>query len=82
MTFEYRELSSQVSLNPRNEEEPKCRHASCRDKTRDDDADDCRDCSTTEDQPTDNCPPQPDDRGHNKALALLRQQLRDTLVAE
>ena len=46
-----------------------------------DDDQDCDNCSTTEEFPTENCPPKPGDGDHKKALALLHQQLQDALSA-
>lgn len=80
MTFGYRELSTQVLLDASEGDKSPCNPASCRHGTRDDDQD-CDNCSTTEEFPTENCPPKPGDGDHKKALALLHQQLQDALSA-
>lgn len=85
MTFEYRELGTQVLLNAGERE-----GTPCQGQTRDDDDDDCAPCGTTEcQQGTENpChegvtfkPNLPDKDEYRKALALLRHQLQDTLAA-
>jgi hypothetical protein len=75
MSFEYRELTTNVLLKARK-------------KKKDDDDDECNDCdtcgTTTLDQPSDNCKDDDKDQGENETrqtLGLLRQQLRDTLAA-
>jgi len=81
MSFEYRELSTQVFLNAGGGG-----NQGGDDQGDDNQADCCGNtCGTTTIEfPTDNCGDQGDqgDQGGNrKALSLLRQQLRDTLAA-
>ena len=80
MTFEYRELSTQVVFQVGEEDNSPCHGASHRDDD-DGDDDDCENCSTTQEPQTNNCPGKPGDRDEWKALAELRQQLHEALSA-
>jgi hypothetical protein len=84
MTFEYRELGTQILFS--GDPEPPCQGATCAEQTRDDEV--CDPCGTTECQETTENPCQPtfkpeepgkDD--YRQALAVLRQQLHESLSA-
>ncbi len=84
MSFEYRELTTQVFLNATDAEESPCRQVSCRQTDEDDD--NCVICATTgKPCQTGTCNEDPDEKDYEgeglKTLALLRQQLRDNLAA-
>jgi hypothetical protein len=84
MSFEYRELATQIRLGGGEHDKSPCRHQTCRHHTKDDEAD-CLPCRTTGGPcGSGSCPDDPGhpkDDEHRKTLALLRQQLHDSLAA-
>jgi hypothetical protein len=83
MSFEYRELGTQVYFGGKGDKSP-CKNNTCGKKTSKDKDDDCcaNTCGTTTlDQPSDNCPQKRQAAEYQEGLSLLRQQLRDNLAA-
>ena len=89
MSFEYRELTTQVFANAGEGDKPPCQNQTCQNQTCPNNTrqiECCVTCGTTTKCDTNSCvaprPPEHPEHGeHRKTLGVLHQQLRDALAA-